>query len=390
MRILMLAARFPYPPHRGDTKVCFNRLRLLSRNHQITLACLADTPPSEEDLAAVRPYCDVHVIAKPRWRSVLDAALRAVLTGAPAQIAYYHSAELAGAAKRLHAERCFDIIHVMLLRVLPASTGLGVPRVIDVNDSQTLGTRHRREHAGGLAGALLLVEEARIRKLEASLEGEAVIVVSDADRTTFPPGVARTIPAGAEIPDVGDVDVSPIPTAIFSGNMGYYPNVQAVTWFVEKCWPSIRAVVPEARLRIVGREAGDAVMALHGRDGVDVVGQVPDMSREIAEAWISVAPMTVAWGMHTKVLEAMAAGVAVVVSRSAGQAFAGTGEDDGLLLCDGQDDFIAKTTRLLSDRDLAVRLGAAAKERVAKSYSWEAATQTVEEIYAQRLGRRDD
>ena len=85
-------------------------------------------------------------------------------------------------------------------------------------------------------------------------------------------------------------------------------------------------------------------------------------------------------------LEAMAAGVPVVVSRVGGLAEIIEDEVDGLEVDPNSPYSIAKaTTRLLSDQALASRLAARAREKV-KSYNWKrSATETLE-VYEAAVG----
>ena len=39
---------------------------------------------------------------------------------------------------------------------------------------------------------------------------------------------------------------------IFSGNMNYKPNIEAVIWFIENCFEDLKTIIPEVKLFICG------------------------------------------------------------------------------------------------------------------------------------------
>ncbi len=379
----MVAGRFPLPNRNGDATVCFHRLRGLSEPHDLTLACLVETPPSAEDLANVSRFCEVKLIRKPRVRRLLDVATRGLVTREPLQVAYFHSHALNALAANLHRRTGFDLAHVFMLRARPAAIGLGLPILLDVNDSQTLAVSHRRKHARGLRALALEIETGRVARLEQTLGGprEKVVVLSARDQACFRPGVAEVVPMGIDIPPE-TAKRSTEPLVVFSGNIGYYPNTEAVLAFVRVCWAEIRRAVPAARLRIVGLAPPPAVTALHGQDGIEVLGEVRNMAEAIAPAWVSIAPMTVSWGMHTKVLEAMASRVPVVATPACGDIF-GPASGRGLTIAAFGPDFAGAVAQALGDAAEVERLGEAARNFVAERFAWTVADRRIEALYQQ-------
>ena len=53
------------------------------------------------------------------------------------------------------------------------------------------------------------------------------------------------------------------PLLVFTGQMDYRPNIEAVRWFADDILPLIRATVPAARFAIVGRAPAEPVKALY-------------------------------------------------------------------------------------------------------------------------------
>ena len=102
---------------------------------------------------------------------------------------------------------------------------------------------------------------------------------------------------------------------VFTGAMDYWPNIDAVTWFVQEVLPLLQSRHSQARFYIVGRSPALAVRQL-ARSTVIVTGTVADVRPYLRHAAVVVAPLRIARGIQNKVLEAMAMACAVVVSRS--------------------------------------------------------------------------
>ena len=114
--------------------------------------------------------------------------------------------------------------------------------------------------------------------------------------------------------------------------------MDAARWLAASIFPRVLQRVPEARLELVGHEPGDEILALAG-DRVSVHGSVPDVTPYMDRAAVVVAPIRIGGGMRVKVLEAMAAGKALVATRRAAEGVeAQPGEH--LLVADDEDQIV--------------------------------------------------
>ncbi|HEY6358251.1 MAG TPA: glycosyltransferase, partial [Vicinamibacterales bacterium] len=104
---------------------------------------------------------------------------------------------------------------------------------------------------------------------------------------------------------------------VFCGLMNYPPNVDGAIWLAREVWPIVRRARPDARLEIVGSNPTRAVRALADpAAGIVVTGAVPDVRPYLWGAAAAVAPLRTARGVQNKVLEAVAAGLPVVVTQA--------------------------------------------------------------------------
>jgi glycosyltransferase involved in cell wall biosynthesis len=149
-----------------------------------------------------------------------------------------------------------------------------------------------------------------------------------------------------------------------------------------------RATCPELRLELAGE--GDVEAVAHRAhelgigDRVLIRGWCPPSVREriLARAGIFALPSHVE-GSPMSLLEAMAAGCAVVATRVGGIPDAVHDEVDGLLVPEGDTPALAGAlARLLADPSLALRLGAAARESVARAHAPSQAVERLGRLYA--------
>ena len=78
---------------------------------------------------------------------------------------------------------------------------------------------------------------------------------------------------------------------VFTGAMDYWPNIDAVCWFVKEVFPAIRARYPGLHFYIVGSSPASAVLQLAKEPGVRVTGSVADVRPYLQYALAAVAPM---------------------------------------------------------------------------------------------------
>jgi glycosyltransferase involved in cell wall biosynthesis len=102
---------------------------------------------------------------------------------------------------------------------------------------------------------------------------------------------------------------------VFCGVLDYRPNERGAIWFATKVWPLIRTTRPDARLTLVGRNPTPAVRAVAVSDpSIEVTAAVPDVRPYLWDAAVGIAPLFEARGVQNKVLEAVAAGLPMLVT----------------------------------------------------------------------------
>lgn len=367
--ILFLAHRVPFPPDRGDKIRSFHVLRHLAARARVHLVAFADDP---RDLAPAPPHralVDECVIV-PRTKSRIRASVEALATAQPVSLAAFAHPQVERAVRDILARRPIDAIYVFsgqMAQYLPVS---GPRTIMDFVDLDSAKFAAYAQDAGGVTRHMMQREARLLATFEREVAGrvDASLFVSGAEAALLPGSLAvengidtkRYDPAVPHVPVVGQG-----PLVVFTGQMDYRPNIEAVLWFAREMLPRI----PDVRFAIVGR-APDAEVRALARDRVIVTGEVADVRGWLAAASVVVAPLKLARGVQNKVLEAMAMARPVVASSAAAE---GIDHDSTIRVASDADAFVAAVNALLADPAAARALGDAARARVIARYDWGAA-----------------
>ena len=395
MRILYLCHRFPYPPTRGGKIRPFNMIAHLGRSHEITVCSLARSPAEAAEAAGIAPYCAryfVHTVRPSTQRLRMIARLPGT---EPSSMGYFYSSALAQRVRRLLAEERFDLIFVHCSSAAQyVADHEHTPKILDFGD---MDSQKWLEYARyktfplnlgyALEGRKLRAAEQRLARAfdfcTATTRAEWETLESYATGTPtdwFPNGVdaAYFAPAAERYePD----------TISFVGRMDYYPNQECMFRFCAEVLPRVRERRSDVRMLIVGADPSPAVRSLGGLPGVTVTGSVPDVRPYLRRSALMVAPLNIARGTQNKILEAMAAGVPVVTSKTAA---GGVNAEEGthFLVASSAAEYADAIGRVLEDPAERRRLSIAGRERMLSHHSWDRSMQRLDGIIARALALR--
>ena len=392
-KLLYLVHRLPYPPNKGDKVRSYHLLKHLTQRHRVFLGTFVDDPADEAFVDTVRALCPDLFVARLHPRRAKLRSLVGLATQQALSLRYYRDASLQAWVKQTMAAHSIDAIVIFsgvmaqYVEHLPAQSA--APMLVDFVDVDSAKwTQYAANHRWPLSwlyrreGEWLLAYEravaARAKRSFFVTENEAAMFLRQAsecagsveamsngvDADFFSPDPARASPflGNALQPD-------PIPL-VFTGAMDYWPNIDAVTWFVEDMLPALRRSWPSLCFYIVGRSPPPAVLALAG-EGVVVTGTVADVRPYLQHAAVVVAPLRVARGIQNKILEAMAMARPVVAAQSCVAAIdACVGEE--LVSADAAQDYVREIDALLRSPQRAAAVGQAGRARVLLGYSWDA------------------
>ena len=380
-RVVLLAPRYPHPADRGDKRRVIHLATGLARHLEVTLLSFSAGPPSPFPSGAVRV-----VTVRRGLAPAVVANARAPDPRLPAQVRLYLDARMWRAAAREVARGPAPVLHVTLARMAPYLAVPGaVHRHLDLIDALGANMADRAAHAPPGRRVALEVESRLLRRFEARAvaAADSCSLVSAGDRRRAPAlAEAAVVPNGVDTGAFAYAEPRErAETLVFFGNLGYFPNRAAAAFVAHEVLPRVRAARPSARLRLAGARPSPDVRRLARLDGVDVVGPVPDMSEELHRAAVAIVPMTTGTGMKNKLLEAFSSGTPVVTNREGALGVDGAQPGRHHLLAETPAELAAAAVRLLDDPAERVRLAAAARELVERTYSWDRQVQALLALY---------
>jgi glycosyltransferase involved in cell wall biosynthesis len=164
---------------------------------------------------------------------------------------------------------------------------------------------------------------------------------------------------------------------LFTGNMDYDPNVDAVIYFVKEIFTKILNEHPDTEFIIAGQRPIEKVRSLDNGGNIRVTGFIQDLSEMYHSASVVVAPLRFGAGTQNKVLEAMSMGIPVVCSNIG---FAGLGikDGEGAFMRTDAESFAETVNELLNSEELRRVTGLKGTEVIQKTFSWEKVAATLE------------
>jgi glycosyltransferase involved in cell wall biosynthesis len=121
--------------------------------------------------------------------------------------------------------------------------------------------------------------------------------------------------------------------------------------------------------------------------GIDFVGEVKDVRSYLDRAAVIVVPLRIGGGSRLKILEALAAGKAVV-STSVGAEGLDLNPGKDVLIADSPHDFARGVINLLLAKAARRELGANGRKLVTEKYGWDEIGRRLEAVWLETAGQQ--
>ncbi|MCX6792149.1 MAG: glycosyltransferase family 4 protein [Candidatus Gottesmanbacteria bacterium] len=376
MKILFVSAVLPYPLHSGGQIRIYNLLKRLSKNHDIHLFSFI-RENSEKKYLPELSFCS-SVVTVQRGRGLQPKyILKALTSSYPLLWSTYHNSEMLALLSDEVAKGKYDLVHIEPGYVWPSIPGEHrIPIVV---------AEHNIEHAVyesfvkafriGILRPFLMRDVIKMKTWQRHVWERAtrIITVSESDKTFIQQPNVSVVPNGV---DTKLFAFSPKKTMgkavtfLYVGNFRWMENRDAAEHIIRDFWPAIRKAYPDARLRIVGKNAPK---------GQYFVGMVDSIQAELHGADIMLAPIRVGGGTKYKILEAMASGLPVITSSLGIAGMSGTGKKH-FLIAESADD-VLESIAYLRNGNRREEIVTNARALIEKEYSWDMIAQQLNDIW---------
>jgi polysaccharide biosynthesis protein PslH len=399
MRILWVKADKLLPVQNGGNIRTYHVLRYLSERHQLTFYSYyggVPDPGYERELQRQLPGAVAVCTGKRELSGVARGLdyLSHLGAHAPYAVSRFAGARVQKQLQTWFREQRYDVAVCDFLDAAINFPGrLNIPSVLFQHNVESEIWRRHADTAGNPVKKMLYrmefrkmlrYERAAVRKFQ------HVIAVSENDRALMTKWVdgdrVTVVPTGVDLaqyrPAPNPLDIS-APLVTFVGAMDWEPNVDGVEYFCAEVWPAIKAEVPQARLRIVGRNPDRRVQkwasnSINNDNSIEVTGRVPSVVEHLRQSAVIIVPLRIGGGTRLKIYEAMATGKAVV-STTIGAEGLDVHHGHDIMLADDPRSFAQAVIMLLRDPELRRRYENAAAETAAR-YDWPAIGERFSEV----------
>ena len=384
MKLLVVLSRFPYPLEKGDKLRAYHQIRCLSEHHDIYLAAMHDKPVSDEALNQLKPFCkEIFLLENNNLKRCWNMG-RAFFKGLPIQCGLFYTKTNVRRMQQIVDEVQPDHIYCQLFRMAEYVKDFSTPKTLDYQDVFSKGMARRAENAKGPVKWFFNMEHRRVARYETEIfdSFDHKTIITAIDRNLIPHPRRKEIvvvPNGVEFDQFTYQGENKEFDLIFSGNMGYAPNVDAAEYLVREILPPLLKKFPDLRLVLCGATPALRVQALQS-EHVIVTGWVDSMAEWYAKSKIFIAPMRMGTGLQNKLLEAMSMQLPCITSPLAAKPLIDADLHHAVVSSACTAEFVEEITRLLEDQTHYQQLAEAGHQYVHQYYDWKSAVEVLEQL----------
>lgn len=391
MKIFVLLPRIPYPLEKGDKLRAFNQIKQLAKRNEIVLCALNDDSKVNEQDAfhALQPYCQSINFIKITKLQIALGLVRAFCKGLPLQCGYFYNRKDANKIDSLINKHKPDILFGQLLRVAEYIRYKNLPKAIDYQDIFSYGMKRRADIASPITRPIFNLEYRRLKHYEAAIfdDFDVKTIISESDRALFPHEKRNEIliiPNGVDHEYFKPQEQEKKYDLVFTGNMSYPPNVNAVDYLANDILPIVWKTLPQVKLYIAGATP-DSRVKKAASDRVIVSGWLNDIRDAYAQSRVFIAPMRIGTGLQNKLLEAMSMRLPAITSPLA-NASLGAKPNEEVLIGSNAEELAQHIIILLTEKELAQHIAQEGYDFAHRVYDWRIATEQLEKAMVSAIG----
>lgn len=373
-RVLVINSKTLLPNIDGATIRSLQMIRMLAETCDVDVVYTCQRSLQPKDLSPLYAYCK-HVTGF--TTSTLAMIVRGCLglfSRKPLQCAYFYSPEAQRYIDSHLAE--YDFVFCNNVRAAQYVVGRECNKVIDYVDALSMRFRKEIDNVGLVKRFVFRIEYKRLAEYEVKIyrEFRGHFIISDIDRQYILRNAGTTdkqiyvINNSTELRPA--VQANDKQNLVFVGSMYYDPNIVAVTTFVHRAFPQIKAAVPGAVFYIVGTRPTRAVREL-ATDSVVVTGFVADPQSYLRDATVVVVPMISGAGVQNKILEAMSMGCCVVTTDIGSEGLDDVCNGQDIVICHDYEQIAGAVIDLIADKQRREEIGRNARNYIAGHLTYE-------------------
>jgi len=380
MRIFVLLSRVPYPLEKGDKLRAFHQIKELSKKNEIILCALnpLSNLDKQEAFSKLQPYClSINFLDLPVHIRLWNMALT-LMGSKPIQTGYFYNSKAAKEINRLIDVYKPDHLYCQFIRTTEYLIHHKIKKTLDYQDVLSHGLKRRLKNESLFSAPFFKMEYRRLvdyeRKVFDLFDNKTIISIPDKNLIQHDnKKEIHVIPNGVDHSFFRPIDKEKKYDVVFTGNMGYPPNVDAAGYLINEIMPLVWGKIPTAKVLLAGASPAKKVTAL--QSGLVVVsGWLDDIRDAYSSARVFIAPMRIGTGLQNKLLEAMSMKIPSITTPLANDALQAK---DGFEILIGKDaeELSKSIIKLLEDKKTYDQLAINGYNFVHNNHSWEKATE---------------
>jgi len=396
MKILWLSHLVPYPPKGGVLQRSYNMIREASKYHNITLISFnqakflkASLPESDDAVSLARDELlknvesieifDIPENTIPAGRYWV--ALRALLTGKSYNMEWLRSSKYRNFLENLLAEETFDIVHMDTISLCVYYNVLqSLPVVLNHHNFESQMLKERSESEPNIFKRYYYrLESKRLLKSEIEYCRGSNLNITCSEDDAEAMRITTSRDNFLSVPNAVDTSyfypkpsVKPAKNSILLvGGLSWYPNREAVEYFINEIWPLLKNEVPDIQVDIVGRNPTPEMLKLADTE-VDfhVHGFVDDVRTYLWESKFYLCPIRIGGGTKLKILDALATGCCIISHPFACKGI-NVREGEHALYAEKPEDFVNQIKYLIDNPEVQKKLREEGPKLIKDYYSYD-------------------
>lgn len=398
LNILLLTASLPFPTMSGGALRAYSLIRAMTRlGHRVHLLAFDEGSARWQDTPLAGLCASVQTVLPPQ--RTLRERVSTLLFSRQADVARrLYSEAMANALREILSRERFDLIQaegIEMAWLLPLAKQFQPSAKLSFDTfnaeyqlQRVIATIDAQEPLRWPMAIYSWLQSWRIARFERDMGRlvDLVIAVSPEDAAALgnlmPEKKIPVIASAIAVEEYAVMETRNLgPHAIvFTGKMDYRPNVDAALWFADEIFPRIRRLVPDAVFHVVGQKPHERLERLRGIEGIEVSGFVRSIVPYLRGAAVYVAPLRMGSGTRLKLLEAMAAGSAIVATPIAAAGLLPDAKA-AMRLAASAEPFAEVVASLLNDPTARRAIGQTALAAVSAYYDWTSTADSLRQIY---------
>ena len=382
-KILVITAYPPYPPNTGGAIRMFEKIKYLGKRHHVVVVSFISELEEFNIDEGLSNYCDLSILVK------VGKPLNPRQLNEPLKIHWWTTREMWQVLSQLQ-KIDFDIVTFDFIFTAPYQQLFSHTFTIleehniestllkqchtNVDETDVQKELEEVDDGGAFQDARKEAEFLKAYEDKMWPLFDLRTVVSEVDKQQLDSrcreGKTIVIDNGVDTKQINLIDNSQGKKLFYMGHMGYYPNIDAVCYFVQEVLPLVWEQDPTVSLCIAGRDPAPQVQELTTDSRIELVANPETMSSVAVNCNICVVPLRLGSGTRLKILHAMAMGLPII-STSVGAEGLLVTEGEEILIRDSAESFAEAVLQLNSDTELCQKLRLNGRKLVEHKYDWE-------------------